>query len=150
MFPLPCETTATYEASRYQVACVFLIFCIHFIALSASLQSLSLCIFTKISWSTIKFKIENGSWLKTEYYAITIIFMLIKLIFCVRTLGTQLIAKIGSQPNKYGISHLLSWSITVVESCHDFLMNMNFLVVKPKMLATCVTVSVAGYYFKTY
>ena len=129
---------------------MFLIFCIHFIALSAILQSLSLCIFTKISWLTINFKIKNGSWLKTKYYAFTIIFVLIKLTFCVRTLGSRLIAKIGSKPNKYGISHLLSWSITVVGSCHDFLTNMNFLVIKPKMLATCATVSVAGYYFKTY
>ena len=54
------------------VACLFLIFCIHFIALSIIIQSLSLCIFTKISWSTINFKTKNGSWLITEYYAFTI------------------------------------------------------------------------------
>ena len=36
------------------------------------LQSLSLCILTKISWSTINFKTENGSRLITEYYAFTI------------------------------------------------------------------------------
>ena len=36
------------------------------------LQSLSLCIFTKISWSTINFKTENGSQLITKYYAFTI------------------------------------------------------------------------------
>ena len=65
------QSPATYEASRY-VACFFLIFCIHFIALSIILQSLSLCIFTKISWSTINFKTENGSRLITEYYAFTI------------------------------------------------------------------------------
>ena len=51
---------------------LFLIFCIHFIALSIILRSLSLCIFTKISWSTINFKTENGSRLITEYYAFTI------------------------------------------------------------------------------
>ena len=55
------------------VSCLFLIFCIHFIALSISLRSLSLCIFTKISRSTINFKTENGSRLITEYYAFTII-----------------------------------------------------------------------------
>ena len=54
------------------VACFFLIFCIHFIALSIILQSLSLCIFTKISWSTINFKTENGSRFITEYYAFKI------------------------------------------------------------------------------
>ena len=43
-----------------------------FIALSIILQSLSLCIFTKISWLTINFKTENGSRLITEYYAFTI------------------------------------------------------------------------------
>ena len=47
-------------------------FCIHFIALSIILQSLSLCIFTKISWLTINFNTENGSRLITEYYAFTI------------------------------------------------------------------------------
>ena len=52
--------------------CLFLIFCIHFIALSIILRSLSLYIFTKISWSTINFKTENGSRLITEYYAFTI------------------------------------------------------------------------------
>ena len=52
-----------------RVACLFLIFCIHFIALSIILQSLSLCIFTKISWLTINFKTENGFWLRIEYYA---------------------------------------------------------------------------------
>ena len=51
---------------------LFLICCIHFIALSIILRSLSLCIFTKISWSTINFKTENGSRLITEYYAFTI------------------------------------------------------------------------------
>ena len=51
---------------------LFLIFCIHFIALSIILRSLSLCIFTKISCSTINFKTENGSRLITEYYAFTI------------------------------------------------------------------------------
>ena len=51
------------------VACLFLIFCIHFIALSIILQSLSLCIFTNISWSTINFKTQNASRLITEYYA---------------------------------------------------------------------------------
>ena len=50
---------------------LFLIFCIHFIALSIILRSLSLCIFTKISCSTINFKTENGSRLITEYYAFT-------------------------------------------------------------------------------
>ena len=54
------------------VACLFLIFCIHFIAVSIILQSLSLCIFTKILWSTINFKTENGSRLITQYYAFTI------------------------------------------------------------------------------
>ena len=52
--------------------CLFLIFCIHFIALSIILRSPSLCIFTKISWSTINFKTENGSRLISEYYAFTI------------------------------------------------------------------------------
>ena len=42
------------------IACLFLIFYIHFIALSI------------ISWLTINFKTENGSWLITEYYAFTI------------------------------------------------------------------------------
>ena len=46
--------------------------CIHFIALSIILRSLSLCIFTKISWSTINFKTENGSRLITEYYVFAI------------------------------------------------------------------------------
>ena len=41
-------------------------------ALNIILQSLSLFIFTKISWSTINFKTENGSRLITEYYAFTI------------------------------------------------------------------------------
>ena len=41
-------------------------------ALSIILQPLSLFIFTKISWSTINFKTENGSPLITEYYAFTI------------------------------------------------------------------------------
>ena len=50
----------------------FLIFSIHFIALSIILLSLLLCIFMKISWSTINFKTENGSQLITEYYAFTI------------------------------------------------------------------------------
>ena len=54
------------------VACLFLIFYIHFIALTIILRSLSLCIFTKISGSTIYFKTENGSCLITEYYAFTI------------------------------------------------------------------------------
>ena len=53
------------------IGCLFLIFCIHFIALSIILRALSLCIFTKISRSTIKFKTENGSRLITEYYAFT-------------------------------------------------------------------------------
>ena len=48
-----------------------LIFGIHFIALSIIWRSLSLCI-TKISWSTINFKTENGSRLITKYYAFTI------------------------------------------------------------------------------
>ena len=51
---------------------LFLIFCIHFIALSIILQSLSLCIFTKSSWLTINFKTENVSRLITQYYAFTI------------------------------------------------------------------------------
>ena len=34
-------------------------------------------------------------------------FVLIKLIFCVRSLGYRLIAKIGLQPNKYGRTNLL-------------------------------------------
>ena len=51
---------------------LFLIFCIHYIALSIILQSLSLCILTKTSWSTINFKTEDGSRLITEYYAFTI------------------------------------------------------------------------------
>ena len=51
---------------------LFLIFCIHFIASSIILRSLSLCIFTKISWSTINFKTENGSRLITEYSAFII------------------------------------------------------------------------------
>ena len=54
------------------VGCLFLIFCIHFIALSIILRALSLCIFTKISRSTINFKTEKGSRLTTEYYAFTI------------------------------------------------------------------------------
>ena len=55
------------------IGCLFLIFCIHFIALSIiyNLRALSLCIFTKISRSTIKFRTENGSRLITEYYAFT-------------------------------------------------------------------------------
>ena len=67
---------ATYEALRSRRLFVsnrlFLIFCIHFIALSIILQTLALCIFTKISWLTINFKTENGSRLITEYYAFTI------------------------------------------------------------------------------
>ena len=55
-----------------RIACLFLIFCIHFIALSTILRALSLCIFTKISRSTINFKTENGSRLITEYYGFTI------------------------------------------------------------------------------
>jgi len=51
---------------------LFLIFCIHFIALSIILRALSLCIFTKISRSTINLKTENGSRLITEYYAFII------------------------------------------------------------------------------
>ena len=51
---------------------LFLIFSIHFNALSIILRSLLLCIFMKISWSTINFKTENGSRLITEYYAFTI------------------------------------------------------------------------------
>ena len=51
------------------VSCLFLI---HFIALSIILRALSLCIFTKISRSTINFKTENGSRLITEYYSFTI------------------------------------------------------------------------------
>ena len=54
------------------VGCLFLIFFIHFIALSIILWAMSLCIFTKISRSTINLKTENGSRLITEYYAITI------------------------------------------------------------------------------
>ena len=41
-------------------------------ALSIILQSLLLFTFTKISWSMINFKTENGSWLITEYYVFTI------------------------------------------------------------------------------
>ena len=41
-------------------------------ALSIILQSLSLFTFTKISWSMLNFKTENGSRLITEYYAFTI------------------------------------------------------------------------------
>ena len=52
---------------------LFLIFSIHFIALSIILRSLLLRIFMKISWSTINFKTKNGSRLVTEYYAFTII-----------------------------------------------------------------------------
>ena len=67
---------ATCEASRSRRLFVsnrlFLIFCIHFIAWSIILQTLALCIFTKISLSTINFKTENGSRLITEYYASTI------------------------------------------------------------------------------
>ena len=40
--------------------------------MSIILQSLSLCIFTKTSWSMLNFKTENGSRLITEYYAFTI------------------------------------------------------------------------------
>ena len=40
--------------------------------MSIILQSLSLCVLTKISWSMINFKTENGSWLITEYFAFTI------------------------------------------------------------------------------
>ena len=54
------------------VACLFLIFSIHFIALSIILQPLLLCIFMKMSWSTINFKTKNGSRLITEYCAFTI------------------------------------------------------------------------------
>ena len=54
------------------VGCLFLIFCIHFSALSIILRAMSLCIFTKISRSTINLKTENGSRLITEYYAFTI------------------------------------------------------------------------------
>ena len=64
---------AMYEASRSR--CLFVSNLLHsfiFIALSIILQSLSLCIFTKISWSTINFKTKNGSRLITEYYAFTI------------------------------------------------------------------------------
>ena len=67
---------ATYKASRschlFVCSHLFLIFCIHFIALSISLQTLALFIFTKISRSTINFKTKNGSWLITKYYAFTI------------------------------------------------------------------------------
>ena len=67
------KTCSSNVRSPYDhVACLFLIFCIHVIALSIILQSLSLCIFTKISWSTINFKTENGFRLITEYYAFTI------------------------------------------------------------------------------
>ena len=55
------------------VGCLFLIFCVHFIALIIILRALSLCIFTKISRSTINFKTENGPRFITEYYAFTII-----------------------------------------------------------------------------
>ena len=72
---------------------LFLIFCIHFIALSIILRSLSLCIFTKISWSTINFKTENGSRLITSIMHLQ--FVLIKLTFCVTSLGSRLIAEIG-------------------------------------------------------
>ena len=65
---LPPPTYETYD----HVASLFLIFCIHLIALSIILRSLSLCIFTKISWSTRNFKTKNGSRLITEYYAFTI------------------------------------------------------------------------------
>ena len=43
-----------------------------FLIFSIILRSLLLCIFMKISWSTINFKTENGSRLITEYYAFTI------------------------------------------------------------------------------
>ena len=75
------------------VGCLFLIFCIHFIALSIILRALSLCIFMKISRSRINFKTENGSRLKTEYYAFTI--RVDQVNFCMRSLGSRLIAKIG-------------------------------------------------------
>ena len=67
------EPSSSSRSRRLFVSnCLFLIFCIHFIALSIISRSLSLCIFTKISWSTINFKTENGSRLITEYYAFTI------------------------------------------------------------------------------
>ena len=61
-----------FPPAHGHVGFLFLIFCIHFIALSIILRALSLCIFTKISRSTINFKTENGSRLVTEYYAFTI------------------------------------------------------------------------------
>ena len=66
------ELSASSRSCRLFVSNrLFLIFYIHFIALSIILRSLSL-IFTKISWLTISFKTENGSRLITEYYAFTI------------------------------------------------------------------------------
>ena len=50
------------------VGCLFLIFCIHFIAFTGTVT----LYFPKISRSTINFKTKNGSRLITEYYAFTI------------------------------------------------------------------------------
>ena len=66
------EHLVTIITNLPPATCLFLIFCIHFIALSIILQSLSLYIFMKISWLTINFKTENGSGLVTENYAFTI------------------------------------------------------------------------------
>ena len=52
LFLVEIQQSAVFPPSRC------LIFSIHFIALSIILQSLSLCIFTKISWSTINLKTE--------------------------------------------------------------------------------------------
>ena len=59
------EPPATYETSRSRRLLVSNL-------LSIVLQSLLLWIFTKISWSTINLKTENGSRLITGYYAFTI------------------------------------------------------------------------------
>ena len=73
VFGSPVTIITNLPPAHCHVGCLFLSFCIHFIALSIILQALSLCIFTKISWSTINFKTEKGSPLISEYYAFTII-----------------------------------------------------------------------------
>ena len=62
---------AAYEASR---SCrLFLSNLLHsFYCFEYNFTVTVIWIFTKISWSTINFKTENGSWLITEYYAFTI------------------------------------------------------------------------------
>ena len=74
---------ATYEASRSRHLFVSNLlnsnYCFEYIIL----QSLSLCIFTKISWSTINFKTENGSRLITvtgQIYIQVIFFKLSQLL----------------------------------------------------------------------